>query len=367
MATHQETGKRKAALVRELRRDFAQGELSPGAMLPPVRELAARFGISRRLVHDELQKLSGEGWLETVPRVGIFVREAAPVRRFLDHAVVVLSSIPQPNSSHRQSGWLDHVSAGALAEIHRRGLHCVSLHPDRVCQSSLQRLAQDAPLGVVIPEAENSLVYARLVRSHGVRVVVSGEDEELGEFDRVVSDHEEGSYQLTRWLIEQKRRHISMLWMVDPTLPWSRARRRGFERALRESGLPPSPLLDICASKAPKREDLIRVCVQTLQPLFELNTLDAILTPSDGFVSEVEEACRVLGREPNRDVLIGGYDNIWRDLEACGYGAARPAATVDKQNAFIGAEMVRLLLEQVEEGRTQPVRRVVVPQLVVTE
>ena len=48
-----------------LRKAVVSGELGRGARLPPSRELAAELGISRRLVTDAYEQLTGEGYFET--------------------------------------------------------------------------------------------------------------------------------------------------------------------------------------------------------------------------------------------------------------------------------------------------------------
>jgi len=369
MATRKETGERKAILAQAIRREYRSGTLAPGEMLPPVRALATRYGLSKRIVNDELQKLAEEGWLRTIPRVGIFVREDLNAsRRFLDHAVVVLTAAERPHPDHRQSGWLDHVPSGALREIHQRGLHSVVLHPERLCGEVIERLAVEQPYGVVIPEMDVAVMkeYGELLRAQGVRVVMNSNDPQLELFDRVSSDQAQGAYELTIWLLDRGLRHIRLLWMGDcDTSYWSRERRIGYERALREAGI--KPFEDIVAREMQGPNGL----VAALKPhLTQGDVLEAILAPSDGFVSDVAGACRVLGVHPNKDVLICGYDNYWQDLASLGHDAPRPVATVDKLNEDAGAEAVRLLLDGSGETTTQnretaPVNRVIPPRLVV--
>lgn len=201
MATRKETLKRKTALVQQIRRDYKNGELLPGEMLPPVRELADKFGLSKRVVNEELQKLASEGWIFTVPRKGIFVSgDAGTSPRFLDHAVVVLSGADRPNPKHRQSGWLDYVAYGALKEIHARGLHSIVLHPDRLCAEVLERLAPEQPYGVVVPEMDGEVMqdYGKVLREKGVRVVMNSDDPRVSDFPRIVPDHVKGAALLTQ-------------------------------------------------------------------------------------------------------------------------------------------------------------------------
>lgn len=56
-----------------LRKSIFTGEYDPGDRLPPEREIAERFGISRVTVRQALQSLAGEGWIEIVQGRGATV------------------------------------------------------------------------------------------------------------------------------------------------------------------------------------------------------------------------------------------------------------------------------------------------------
>lgn len=383
MATRKETAKRKSSLVQEIRRKYRTGVLAPGEMLPSVRTLATRHGLSKRVVNNELHKLAAEGWLSMVPRVGIYVRDRERSQRFLDHSVVVIADVDQPAATHKQTGWTDHVAYGCLREVHRRSLHSIMMHPRRISDEVVERLADEHPYGAVIPEMaivteiQDTVRYAEMLSERGVHVVLNGNEPAFVNFHRVSSDHCKGAYELTRWLISQGRRRILPVWSVSPDFYWSRERQAGYEQALKEAGVKPLPLLrmeDVAQRYRPEqRDELIKQFVTRLKPFFRGSSpVDAILTPSDGSVSEVDEAARKIGVRPFEDILICGYDNYWQDLEACGFHWARPAATVDKLNEEVGAEMVRLLLDEAEGAlnyestSNSPVHRQIEPRLVVT-
>jgi hypothetical protein len=67
------------------------------------------------------------------------------------------------------------------------------------------------------------------------------------------------------------------------------------------------------------------------------------MAPSDAIVGHLCAALRVHGRQPNRDVLLVGYDNMWDDMETRQWEPMGPVATVDKKNLAIGAELMALL------------------------
>jgi len=63
-------------IIAQISDAIAQGELHPGDRIPPERELAEQFGVSRTALRDAIKILSGGGVLEVRHGVGIFVSTA---------------------------------------------------------------------------------------------------------------------------------------------------------------------------------------------------------------------------------------------------------------------------------------------------
>ena len=57
-------------IVRQLRALIANGTLPPGSLLPPERDLAEQFGVSRSQVREALQRLEFFGVVQTFPQSG---------------------------------------------------------------------------------------------------------------------------------------------------------------------------------------------------------------------------------------------------------------------------------------------------------
>jgi len=95
--------------------------------------------------------------------------------------------------------------------------------------------------------------------------------------------------------------------------------------------------------------------------------VDAVMAHTDGEAFAIAAACRLCGKQPQRDLLIVGYDAYWPNWLERQWEPAVPVASVNKLNRDTGAEMVRLLLDRIH-GRlpTEPQRIVLKPELVVT-
>ncbi|MEU4576568.1 GntR family transcriptional regulator [Nonomuraea sp. NPDC023979] len=65
----------------DLRRAIAEGELKQGQKLPPVRDLAETYNVSRNTASKAVAQLRNEGLITTRYGSGAYVREEYPVRR----------------------------------------------------------------------------------------------------------------------------------------------------------------------------------------------------------------------------------------------------------------------------------------------
>ena len=167
------------------------------------------------------------------------------------------------------------------------------------------------------------------------------------------TDHELGGYELTRWLVAQGCRRILMLWPEPLEIWWPKARLEGYRRALLELGMDPMPVQRMVPlpgdawgeAGSPQRFEAESryFAGYMVEHLHQGNSVDAILLPTDSHVFPVASACRLLGRVPNKDVVLAGFDNTWQQSPYRRFETAGPAVTADRLNADLGREMMRLL------------------------
>lgn len=371
----------RARVVAHLKQGIDGGLWGPGQPLPSMRTLSEELQVNRRTVRNAIELLNEEGIIRSNGgKMHIVTASKTAANRvqpsLMQHTVAVLTLDPDsPKRQDHQTGWIEFIARGAVEAVNAAGLHAMLLHPQRLLQEGMELLASTPPRGVVmtdiyrVPEEISEL--AALLRRNGIPFVAYGDAPDMG-CDLVLFDHREGSYQLTKWLLARGRRRIFNTHPEARPGYWFPLRREGYEQAMREAGLEPLPDLEVPLVTSNFEEEefdrAARRCVGFLiEALSNEGGCDALLAASDGYAFLLARAVRLLGKEPNRDVDIVGYDNYWRDLELRRFEPVEPLATVDKRNQEMGRQLVQLLNQRLAgQLPDEPQRRVVAPQLIVT-
>jgi len=369
-------GRPSERVLRDLRQWISEGVLPAGQSLPAERTLAEQLGTNRKTLRTALSVLDAEGVLRS--NGGRIRTVTAPGPRStsaMSDAIAVLTPLPEaPAPGHRTGGWNEVIGQGAISAIGEAGFHALALNPMRLDEAGMERLVQDHPRGVVLTDLSDSDLAKRLagyLRSRGVQLAVYGDPPDFAECDCITSDHAEGAYQLTRWLIAKGRRRIVNVWPVGAEGYWFGYRQAGHIRAMQEAGLEALPPVRLPwptrgYPEADFRASARQLAGAMLEEWGPKLPFDAIQLASDGHVCLAAAALRLFGAIPNEDVGITGYDNFFADSIYRAFEPTWPLATVDKLNDHMGRSLVELLLERAA-GRLPegPRHLVIAPRLVV--
>lgn len=368
--------------LRGIKTWIESGVLPVGDALPSERALSERLAVDRTSVRWAIQSLRRDGILRKAgPRTQIVTarsNEEAIKTSMLANSIVLIHPLVGSPGQSTIGGWAISTAWGAASAIQTAGLDIFSVNPNRMTDYML-RLAEGRPAGLVVPQLgtlfPGRCELLRLFNEHGVPLVVYGGDSDLVEWDRVYSDHEAGSHALTAWLLHKGCKRPQMFFCAAPDNYWVKARRSGYERAMKEAGLEPLPLIHMLAgaindqhSPETFQRQLRGDAGYLVEHFNSATPPDGILADTDGHYFSLAAACRLLNRIPGKDLLIVGYDNYWAEVYYHEFEPSIPAATVDKLNYKMGEEMVKLLLER-RNGTlpTAPQTRIVKPTLVVTQ
>ena len=75
---HRDSGPIYEQIAGAFRRQIEAGVLHPGDKLPSVRELSAQLTINPNTIQRAYRELEAEGWIESAPGRGSFVRAGSP-------------------------------------------------------------------------------------------------------------------------------------------------------------------------------------------------------------------------------------------------------------------------------------------------
>ncbi len=350
-------------VLRILREWITGGHYRAGQSLPTEDEMARQVGVSRGTLRLAVRRLKSEGLIQTQRGRPHLVTSAARSDTLMSDTLVLLCRAEVAPGLHK--GISEAVESGAYdaaKDLHRSVLTL----PVGALQGTTAKLLSERPQGVIFSEiaAEYGPSPAECDRllSAGIPVVVNSDEPRWARFDRIVSDHRQGAYDLTRWLLNRGRRRILRFWIGEHEDEyWFRARNSGYEDAMREAGLPLLPSVTLPERPADAHADVVRLCAGFLvEALRDPAPVDALMLVSDVHAPLAAAACRLFGKEPNRDVDIVGYDNRWSDMgddlrQICP-SFRGPVATVDKCDYEVGQELTRLLLKRVA-GELPPDRQ----------
>ena len=375
--------------VRSLKQWVTDGRLPAGERLPPETRLAEKLNVSRSTIRLALGDLEKEGVVSSDKRRRIVLDTIKPTKTFLSDAVALITDSPDRFERTKMHGtWHSNfIYTGAVDAIRNAGYDVLNLHPSRIAGDMIQRLIMQQPRGVIILrevlQAPSGKYIPQALQEGNVPFVVYGDtgrvldSKKAISFDTVVSDHEFGAYQLSKWLIGRGRRRILRVWPLNLTNPshkqeWVSQRDLGYERAMREAGLQPLPALELndfvrhLDTQESFQHQVHLMAGYLIKHLMMEQPIDAIMAVNDSSVPIVAAALKIHGREPNRDIMIVGYDNMWQDSVSRAWESTLPVATVDKKNLEVGYALMRLLQERIQGSLpNQGQRRVIKPELVI--
>jgi len=365
-----------------LERWIDEGILANGSRFPSERELSKRLNVSQFTLQRAIAILEKQNKIIRVgPRRRIVISErGGAISSMMKDTVVFISRDVKTELLNKKMGWLYHTTVAAQNYIRNKGNHILIFHPEQV-DANIKQLLNENPLGFIFPEVHGYSPSEELINnilSFGIPIVAYGDDPVFEKVDRVISDHETGTYELTKFLISLGRKRIVML--VDDRenkYYWQKAKRRGYVRAMQEAGLDVLPeiyeslMVKISEDQNQKKIFDVKTSVYTgfiAERVLSANHPDAIIVQADELIFRVASACRRLGKDPYKDILIVGYDNYWEEYPDRIFEDYKPVATVDKLNWEIGEKMAELLYNRID-GKLPPEPQIIkIPsKLIITE
>jgi DNA-binding LacI/PurR family transcriptional regulator len=342
-----------------------------GRRLPSEEAIAAQLGVSRSTLRKALDAIEGEGWVRRERNRGCVVaRHAEEPKSIASNTVVVINDLVQPTPLFHQGGESSAgIQQGMIDAAHALGKTALLVPIQSVSPAMTRQMPNLHPAGLVMlcwrKDDDKSRRIAASFHQAGIPVAAYGMDtypEAVENYDRVASDHESGVVQLLRLLADHGRKRILRIWTTPADTPWIAAHNRAYERTALEIGIPPLPAVYVPALSARVENDpaafemRARILAGYLAEHLKRNrnSIDSIMLGTDSETFPAAAACRILGLKPGEDILITGYDNYWHAAFERRFEPAAPFASVDKRNAAIGGELIRLLNQRIASPAAPP-------------
>ena len=156
-------------IVRQVKALISEGRLKSGDQLPPERDLAERFKVSRTSVREALRALESLGLIEIRPGEGTFVREVSVESLIEPLALVILTQREAVAELFEARRLLEPAIAGLAA---RRATRDEIHEMERILEEQAKEvaagrtgLAQDAAFHAAIASSAHNRAITRLVNA----------------------------------------------------------------------------------------------------------------------------------------------------------------------------------------------------------
>jgi DNA-binding FadR family transcriptional regulator len=156
-------------IVRQIKTLVQEGRLKSGDKLPPERDLAERFKVSRTSVREALRALESMGLIEIRPGEGTFVREISVESLIAPLALVILTQREAVGELFEARRLLEPAIAGLAA---RRATKEEISEMERILEEQAKEvtagrtgLAQDAAFHAAIASSAHNRAITRIVNA----------------------------------------------------------------------------------------------------------------------------------------------------------------------------------------------------------
>ncbi len=181
-------------IVRQIKALISEGRLKSGDQLPPERDLAEQFKVSRTSVREALRTLESLGLIEIRPGEGTFVREVSVESLIEPLAQVILSHREAVTELFEARRLLEPAIAGLAA---RRATREEIQEMDRILEdqakavaAGLTGLAQDAAFHAAIAGSARNRAITRIVNAL-MDLLTQSREESLQTPGRPTRSHED--------------------------------------------------------------------------------------------------------------------------------------------------------------------------------
>jgi DNA-binding LacI/PurR family transcriptional regulator len=350
----QKTAKKHHLISAKLRERILTGAYTE--QIPGQRVLAEEFGVNFLTIRKAVSTLVREGLLDKQTGRGTFITR---LKRARTHNIAAILG----GLSYGFGGQHTKLVEGIQQEAAKFG-HDVIMRP-HLGDPQLERQAIEDLItrgkcdGMLVWHTRNEGSQAvETLKSHGMPfvVVMRVDARYRKDVSYVVDDDFEGGYLATKHLLDLGHRRLGFVGRSaksEGADSFEEERWLGFSKAHHDAGVPPGPRIQ--ADWLTRAEDKASPLSKTF--LKKVSGLTGLVCVNDRVALHLLGLPKLADAAFPRGLSIVGYD----DIEAA---ELFNLTTVNQPLAEIGAEAVRLLLDEIEGRRTGTAQRKLAPRLV---
>ncbi|WP_079170533.1 LacI family DNA-binding transcriptional regulator [Mangrovactinospora gilvigrisea] len=336
---------------------------------PTIEAVAARAGVGRGTVSRVINgspKVSArarEAVEAAIQELG-YVPNRAARSLVTSRTDAIALVIPEPESRLLAEPYFADIIRGVSAELSANAgavdlqLLLILVRTEEERKRLTNFLTARRVDGVLLAAVHDRDPLPDLMEKLDMPTVLGGRRSDRERLSHVQPDNAGGAEAATTHLLERGRRHIATI--TGPReMEASRSRLRGYQRALAAYGTAvddASPLV----AEADFTEEGGRAAMAEL--LARQPGLDAVFAASDVMAAGALAALRAAGRRVPEDVAVVGFDD-----SMIARHTTPPLSSVRQPIEEMGREMVRLLLDEIEERGRSHRRVVLATELVARE
>lgn len=368
-----------------LLQNIRDGKWRSGERIPSERVLESQCNHSRSAVREALEELERQGQvIRLSPRIRVVSDNVVPRRFLFERTIALFTGMKLGWGTFESGGFNVHESivAGFNRCCVEKGLNVIQLPHISPDGDMLEQLVSEHLFGAVMfgdfTEEPAHAGVIDFLMSHSVPAVMYTDFlrpsrlENLPPCHRVGLDHFKGGKDLAEFLLKKNCRIITRCWGTnyrdeEKRPEWLIRRDAGIENALVSAGIDPIPpvWLPVQPGQAQSHDEyesrVYELAGRLATQLLPAGRMDALICMNDCMYHDIAGACEKLGLRPGKDILLVGYDDLWRSCAQPFTPPGYPAATVNRRIDRIS----ELILGLFKDDPGKPVTRFSAPELII--
>jgi DNA-binding LacI/PurR family transcriptional regulator len=346
-------------ITRVLRERLESRQYAIGDFLPPERQLAKEFGVTRPTLRRALEPLVKEGLLQQ--QAGLGTRVPAPATAAAKPAAQAwkIIGLVLPDIANRFFAEITEAVEYAALQRGYQLLLCNSRHSSAIEDVHLRQLAATGVSGVILGHDPNREFPPgmRYLEEGSIPAVFLFSSPQPGAYDSVTVDDAGGVEQVMRYLLSLGHRHIAFLRAVPGERP--HPRERAFRAFLERAGCNVDESLILPYESCEDGR-----CRATLERLLSLSPAPtAVFTGNDRVAMVALKHLAEMGVKVPQELSVVGFDNM-RLIEHLPV----PLTTVDQPKLEMGRRAAEMLFDRIEIGHAgAPRSEMFQPRLIIRE